>query len=99
MHRFAGKNAPSRTLRLAGELTGALLIKLIGAYQILFSRLLFTQCQFYPSCSQYAREAIASHGPVRGTWLGLRRICRCHPWHEGGCDPVPKSGMTSKAGN
>ncbi|MCY4017487.1 MAG: membrane protein insertion efficiency factor YidD [Gammaproteobacteria bacterium] len=67
----------------------AALIKLIGVYQIVFSRLLFSQCRFHPSCSQYTREAIAGHGPARGVWLGLKRISRCHPWHEGGFDPVP----------
>lgn len=68
---------------------GSMLTKLIDIYQFLFSRLLFTQCRFYPSCSQYTKEAIARHGPARGVWLGLKRISRCHPWHEGGCDPVP----------
>ncbi len=75
---------------------GAVLIKLIGVYQIVFSRLLFSQCRFHPSCSQYTREAIAGHGPIRGLWLGLKRICRCHPWHEGGCDPVPNPGPRSR---
>lgn len=68
---------------------GSALVKLIDIYQLLLSRLLFTQCRFYPSCSQYMKEAIMSHGPVRGVWLGLKRLSRCHPWHEGGCDPVP----------
>ncbi len=46
-------------------------------------------CRFSPSCSDYAREALRTHGAIRGTWLALRRIGRCHPWHPGGHDPVP----------
>ncbi|HEY7439809.1 MAG TPA: membrane protein insertion efficiency factor YidD [Acidimicrobiia bacterium] len=49
-----------------------------------------SRCRFYPTCSQYAIEAIAAHGVVHGTGLGLRRIGRCHPWHAGGFDPVPE---------
>ena len=47
------------------------------------------RCRFHPSCSQYALEALAMHGAGRGTWLAIRRVGRCHPWHEGGLDPVP----------
>jgi len=46
-------------------------------------------CRFYPSCSEYADEALARHGMWRGGWLTTKRLCRCGPWHPGGCDPVP----------
>jgi putative membrane protein insertion efficiency factor len=67
-----------------------LLISLIRAYQYLISPLLGHHCRFEPSCSRYAAEAIRTHGALRGVWLGLRRLSRCHPWHPGGFDPVPR---------
>ena len=54
------------------------------------SRHLPNRCRFYPSCSAYALDALDQHGPVRGSWLAIRRVGRCHPWHEGGVDPVPQ---------
>ncbi len=66
-----------------------LLISFIRAYQRLISPLLGPRCRFHPSCSQYALEAIERHGPVKGGWLALRRIARCHPLNPGGHDPVP----------
>ena len=69
----------------------AILIALISAYQWFVSPLLGNHCRFYPSCSQYAREAIERHGVRRGIWLAVRRLLRCHPWHPGGVDPVPES--------
>ena len=68
----------------------ALLIALIRGYQWFISPLLGNHCRFYPSCSQYAREAIERHGAVRGVWLAIRRVARCHPWNPGGVDPVPE---------
>ena len=68
----------------------ALLIALIRAYQWFISPLLGPHCRFYPSCSQYAREALERHGTLRGSGLALRRLLRCHPWHPGGVDPVPE---------
>jgi uncharacterized protein len=62
---------------------------LIRAYQLTLSRLMFTQCRFTPSCSHYALEAVERHGALKGSWLGVRRILRCHPLHPGGYDPVP----------
>ena len=66
-----------------------ILIGLIAAYRLLLSPLLGPSCRFYPTCSAYAAEAIEKHGALRGTWLALRRISKCHPWHAGGVDPVP----------
>jgi hypothetical protein len=65
------------------------LILPIRLYQRLISPLLPHRCRFYPTCSQYAVEAISKHGALRGGWLALRRILRCHPLHPGGFDPVP----------
>ena len=66
-----------------------LLILLIQGYRYLFSPWLGNHCRFYPSCSHYAQEAVETHGALRGGWLTLRRLGRCHPWHAGGVDPVP----------
>jgi uncharacterized protein len=67
-----------------------LLIALIGLYRLTFSALLGRSCRFLPTCSEYAQEAIGRHGAVRGSWLALRRIARCHPWGGSGFDPVPE---------
>ena len=66
-----------------------LLILLVRAYRWLISPVLPQACRFHPSCSSYAEEALRRHGAWRGGWLATRRICRCGPWHPGGCDPVP----------
>lgn len=66
-----------------------LLILLIQGYRYLFSPWLGNHCRFHPSCSHYAQEAVSTHGALRGGWLSLRRLGRCHPWHPGGLDPVP----------
>ncbi|HLA71119.1 MAG TPA: membrane protein insertion efficiency factor YidD [Steroidobacteraceae bacterium] len=62
---------------------------LIRGYQLAISPLLGPSCRFYPSCSHYALEAIDTHGALRGIWFTIKRISRCHPFHEGGFDPVP----------
>jgi uncharacterized protein len=66
-----------------------LLLLVIDGYRLLFSPLLGARCRFHPTCSSYAREAIEVHGPARGSWLAVKRILKCHPWHPGGIDPVP----------
>lgn len=65
------------------------LLLLVRLYRRLVSPLLPPACRFYPSCSAYAETALARHGAARGSWLTLRRLSRCHPFHPGGIDPVP----------
>ncbi|MEW5889128.1 MAG: membrane protein insertion efficiency factor YidD [Pseudomonadota bacterium] len=65
------------------------LIAVLRAYQHAISPLLGRNCRFFPSCSEYAVEAVEKHGAGMGTWLAVKRVCRCHPWHPGGFDPVP----------
>jgi putative membrane protein insertion efficiency factor len=67
-----------------------LLVWLLRGYQLLVSPMLGPSCRFYPTCSSYAIEAIQLHGAARGSWLTVRRVCRCHPWNPGGEDPVPR---------
>jgi hypothetical protein len=62
---------------------------MLRGYQYAIRPLLGANCRFYPSCSDYAREAIERYGVLKGAWLALRRIGRCHPYHPGGFDPVP----------
>ena len=66
-----------------------LLIAAVRVYQYALRPMLGANCRFYPSCSDYAREAIERHGALHGSWLATRRLCRCHPYHPGGFDPVP----------
>jgi uncharacterized protein len=67
----------------------ALLLALLRAYQYAVRPMLGANCRFYPSCSDYAKEAVERHGAYRGAWLALRRVLKCHPYHPGGFDPVP----------
>ncbi|HEV7616953.1 MAG TPA: membrane protein insertion efficiency factor YidD [Burkholderiaceae bacterium] len=67
-----------------------LLLILLRAYKLGISPFLGANCRFYPSCSEYAAEAIREHGALKGSILAAKRLGRCHPWHAGGVDPVPK---------
>ena len=65
------------------------LLALIAGYRYALSPLLGPKCRFLPTCSSYAQEAIEIHGALRGSWLAIKRISKCHPWHPGGFDAVP----------
>lgn len=67
-----------------------ILVVLVKGYQLALSPFFGQQCRFTPTCSQYAIEALQTHGSAKGLWLTLKRVSRCHPWHVGGHDPVPK---------
>ena len=71
------------------SLVVALLVLVIRMYQFALSPFLGSACRFAPSCSEYAIEAVRRHGPLQGSWMGARRVARCHPFHPGGLDPVP----------
>jgi uncharacterized protein len=85
---------PGRTGRVAGQGSHPVkyvLITLLRGYRFVISPLYGQVCRYHPTCSAYALEAITLHGSVRGTWLAVRRVLRCHPWALGGYDPVPRS--------
>ena len=71
------------------SLTQRLLILVIRAYQVLVSPFMGSHCRYYPCCSNYTLTAIQQHGCIKGSWFGIRRILRCHPFSAGGIDPVP----------
>lgn len=78
-----------RDIRDRPSAAARVLAALIGGYRRFISPLLLPRCRFFPSCSAYALEAVQTHGALRGGWLALRRLSRCHPFHSGGIDPVP----------
>ena len=80
---------PRLSRKKVAKALGAGLRGLIGGYQRYISPLLGRHCRFYPSCSQYAYQAISRHGVARGSVLALKRLARCHPFHPGGVDHVP----------
>lgn len=67
-----------------------IIIFIIKLYQVIISPLFAGSCRFYPSCSEYASESVRRFGSLRGSWMAIKRIGRCHPWHPGGFDPVPE---------
>ena len=83
--RMNGSSGSDRPLRTDLEI----LLWLIRAYQLAISPFLGRHCRFHPTCSAYAAEALVRHGLIRGVWLSVKRVGRCHPWHPGGNDPVP----------
>jgi putative membrane protein insertion efficiency factor len=70
---------------------------LLRFYQLAISPMMAPSCRFYPSCSNYALEALRVHGTAKGGWLAVRRVCRCHPWNAGGLDPVPPKHSSTTA--
>ena len=85
----------SVVIRALRRLPARLVLLLISGYQRWISPALGPRCRFAPSCSHYAADALRAHGLLRGSWLAVRRVGRCHPWNPGGYDPVP---LTPRAG-
>jgi hypothetical protein len=83
MHR------PDNILQWINRWLGLPFLGLIRLYQLVLSPLLGPKCRYTPTCSHYAMEAIRKYGPLKGCWLAMRRIGRCHPWGGHGHDPVP----------
>ena len=81
--------------RQAGRLPGRVLIGIVQLYRFGFSPVMAPSCRYWPSCSEYAIEALRSHGAARGSWLTAKRLCRCHPWSAGGIDEVPAAGSSA----
>ncbi len=77
-------------MKLVKQILIAPFLLLIRAYQLIISPLTPATCRFEPTCSHYATEALKEHGVLKGTWLAIKRIGRCHPWGGSGYDPVPK---------
>ena len=82
-----------RVLRVIRRLLVLYVVAMVRAYQVMLSPLLVGSCKFYPSCSEYFIQAVREWGVLRGGWLGIRRILRCHPFGLGGLDPVPPKAV------
>lgn len=83
-----------RVLRPLGVVLAWPLVALVRVYQLVISPLTPPSCRYYPSCSAYALTALRRFGPLKGTWLAVRRVLRCHPWAPGGVDYVPDAAHT-----
>ncbi|MGH1486650.1 MAG: membrane protein insertion efficiency factor YidD [Cellvibrionaceae bacterium] len=79
----------AQSLQLITRFPAILAIKFIRAYQLIASPWVGNQCRFYPSCSHYAIDAYKQQGFIKGSWLTLKRVLKCNPWHSGGIDHVP----------
>ena len=83
------------------SLGSSVALRLIQGYRLAISPLLPPSCRYAPTCSEYCYDAIVEHGLLRGGWLGIKRVARCHPFHPGGADPVPEiarddAGLSSR---
>ena len=76
-----------------------ILILFVRGYQVMISPYFPSSCRYSPTCSHYAIDALRTHGSVKGSWLAIKRILRCHPWAEGGHDPVPPKHTNANASN
>jgi putative membrane protein insertion efficiency factor len=92
------RSVPAAVGRFLWNLPRNILILLLMAYRKVVSPLYGQVCRFFPSCSAYALEAVTVHGAVKGSWLALRRLARCHPWNAGGVDHVPAGRREWPAG-
>lgn len=84
---------------MIGSFFKKLLILPIRFYQVAISPLIGPSCRFTPTCSHYMIQAIQEWGPIKGTWLGIKRIAKCHPWGPHGHDPIPKKKSTTESSN
>jgi putative membrane protein insertion efficiency factor len=76
-------------MKIIAEIINNFMILIIKFYKTAISPYLGNNCRFHPTCSAYALEALKAHGPLKGFWLGAKRVAKCHPFHPGGYDPVP----------
>ncbi|MBI4265494.1 MAG: membrane protein insertion efficiency factor YidD [Acidobacteria bacterium] len=88
-------NAPAAKASEGASVAATLVLALLHGYKLLISPLFAGSCRYYPSCADYMKEAVVEHGAARGTWLGLRRLSRCHPLGSHGFDPVPPGRGTA----